>query len=99
LLALTTLTFLKKIQLEGIVTIVMGIVFAVLFPGSPVAPKSMCGICIFTEQDKAILRARMELSQGAEDADHKKKVTFKDIWFTVRCESPLLQAERTDGLP
>jgi hypothetical protein len=66
------------------VTVIMAIVFAVLFPGSPISPKSLCGICLFNEEEQAILRGRMELSQGTEDANNKKKVTLKDIWFTVR---------------
>ncbi|KAH8898031.1 alternative sulfate transporter [Thozetella sp. PMI_491] len=45
--------------LEGIFTVLAGVVFACLFPGSPDAPVSIIGVKYFSEAEQEILRMRI----------------------------------------
>jgi len=54
------------------------------------APKSLAKICFFNEDEIAILRWRMLITQGHPDVHGEKKhITLKDLWKTV-CSSQYL---------
>lgn len=58
--------------LEGLMTIVAGILFLCLFPGTPSNPVSLIGVHFFTEREQMILHKRILV-------DDPSKVTTKSI--------------------
>jgi len=64
--------------LEGLLTIVAGVVFVVLFPGTPSNPVSLAGVRLFTEREQLILRERVFLDDPNKRTA-KKSIPARDV--------------------
>jgi hypothetical protein len=73
----------EKSQLEGIFTIIAGIVFTSLFPGLPSNPVSLAGVSYFSEKEITILQNRVYLDDPSK-AVQKSHVEFSVVLKTVR---------------
>jgi hypothetical protein len=69
-------------QLEGLFTVMIGMVFIAVFPGSPAHPISICRITWFSEREVFILRQRI-LLDDASRAEDTCRISGKDILRTV----------------
>lgn len=67
---------------EGLFTIGVAVLFAVLLPASPLDPRALAspGIVRFSEADRQALRARLEPGQSA----FGRSIAWKPVWDTVR---------------
>ncbi|KAG9503523.1 hypothetical protein J7337_003474 [Fusarium musae] len=77
--------------LEGIITIVIGVVFALLMPNSPANPSNIFGHLYFTPQEIHILTKRVNLDNPSQGPRHKyvKWVDIKSA-FSRWCIYPQL---------
>ncbi|KAH8649888.1 alternative sulfate transporter [Xylariales sp. PMI_506] len=68
--------------IEGLITIVAGITYLVVFPGTPSKPVTLIGIKHFNEREATILRRRVEIDDASK-RQHTTKITLKDIKDTL----------------
>ncbi|CAK7219942.1 hypothetical protein SEUCBS140593_004065 [Sporothrix eucalyptigena] len=68
--------------LEGIFTILTGVVFVTLFPGLPSNPVSFAGIRYFSDRELMILRQRKALDDP-NAGQLQRRMTFKDVTSTL----------------
>ncbi|KXJ93598.1 alternative sulfate transporter [Microdochium bolleyi] len=64
--------------IEGVFTILVGIFFVFMFPGSPANPKSILRVGWFTEREVRILQDRV-LLQDATKGGEKQKISLKHL--------------------
>lgn len=69
--------------LEGLLTLVAGVLFLCLFPGSPDSPVSLLHVRIFTEREETILRERMSPSDR-EALKTSRNIRASDIVQTLK---------------
>ncbi len=69
-------------QLEGIFTILAGVVFTCLFPGTPKDPVSLAGVSYFSERELLILQHRVFVDDPSKNTT-KKDISVSDIINTV----------------
>ncbi|CAK7229800.1 hypothetical protein SCUCBS95973_007350 [Sporothrix curviconia] len=69
--------------LEGIFTILTGVVFVTLFPGLPSNPVSFAGVRYFNDRELLILRQRKALDDPTA-GPLRRRVSWDDIWATLR---------------
>ncbi|EON98495.1 putative alternative sulfate transporter protein [Phaeoacremonium minimum UCRPA7] len=69
--------------LEGIFTILAGVVFACLFPGSPSNPVSLTGIRYFNDREVMILQQRIVLDDPSK-VSKKQHIGLSDIINTLK---------------
>lgn len=81
-----------NVQLEGLFTILVGILFICLFPASSGNPVSLLGIRYFNEREARILQQRV-LRDDPTKAHTRRNVSWAEIKSTVclpSCHSTLL---------
>jgi len=76
------------LQLEGLFTILVGVIFTFLFPRSPGNPVSLAGIRYFSERESQILVRRILLDDPTK-SHAQKNITRQEIVRTV-CYSHLV---------
>jgi len=64
--------------LEGLLTLVAGVVFVVLFPGTPSNPVSLTGVRWFTAREQLILRERVFRDDPTKRAA-KKRIPVREV--------------------
>jgi hypothetical protein len=72
----------RDIQIEGIFTILVGILFICLFPLSAENPVSILGLRYFSEREAQILQQRV-LRDDPTKAQKRKNVSWDEIKATV----------------
>ncbi|KAM0433397.1 hypothetical protein ACHAPT_004275 [Fusarium lateritium] len=69
--------------IEGILTIISGVIFLVLFPGLPNNPTSLLGISFFNERERMIMQERLWRDNGTRKA-RSSHITGKHIVLTIK---------------
>ena len=73
---------LRFIQIEGMFTVVVGVLFLALFPKSPSNPTSIFGFRYFTEREAQILQQRV-LRDDPSKAQAGENVSRAEVKATV----------------
>jgi MFS transporter, ACS family, DAL5 transporter family protein len=73
---------LKPLKLEGLFTVLVAGIFAVLFPGTPKNPKSLADLTYFSEREIRILRQRIRLDDPTNGTG-RKTISLKELTSTV----------------
>lgn len=73
---------LTSIQLEGLFTVLVGILFLCLFPKSPSNPVSLLGYRYFSERESQILQQRV-LREDPSKIQARESVSMAEVKATV----------------
>ena len=69
--------------LEGIFTILTGVVFVTLFPGLPTNPVSFAGVSYFSERELMILTQRKRLDDPASNTAPGRRISLREVLDTL----------------
>lgn len=70
-------------KIEGVFTILVGLVFLLLFPRSVGLPKSLAGITYFNQRESRILVQRVLLDDPSK-AEGRRKIAWAEVKRAVR---------------